>query len=205
MMKIRNIEWDIADLLGLPSDANIPDDTEEIADYLSDEYEFCVSSFEIQTDFNKAYVVEGARDTDIEGLTFAVCSTKDRAELAKKKLFDGECEDELTVYEVDVDTATINDVKVSLAEKPMTDEEIHKMIDSFSSYEQDRIYRYLWGQHVREDVISHAETIGVELDDCIIDTVVDRYVERGDYDCNLDYWTNIGNLIEEEGGNKNEN
>lgn len=130
-----------ADLLGLPSDANIPDDTEEIADYLSDKYEFCVISFEIQPDFKK----------------------------------------------------------------PMTDEELHKMIDSLSSYEQDRIYRYLWGQHVREDVISHAETIGVELDDCIIDTVVDRYVERGDYDCNLDYWTNIGNLIEEEGGNKNEN
>ena len=79
-----------ADLLGLPSDVNIPDDTDEIADYLSDEYEFCVSSFEIQPDFNKAYVVEGAKDTDIEGLTFAVCSTKDRAELAKKKLFDGE-------------------------------------------------------------------------------------------------------------------
>lgn len=130
-----------ADLLGLPSKADIPDDTEEIADYLSDKYAFCVISFEIQPDFKK----------------------------------------------------------------PMTDEELHKMIDSLSSYEQDRIYRYLWSQHVREDVISHAENIGIGLDDGIIDTIVDRYVERGDYDCNLDYWTNIENLIEEEGGNKNEN
>lgn len=130
-----------ADLLCLPSEADIPDDAEEIADYLSDKYEFCVISFEIQPDFKK----------------------------------------------------------------PMTDEELHKMIDSLSSYEQDRIYRYLWSQHVREDVISHAENIGIGLDDGIIDTIVDRYVERGDYDCNLDYWTNIENLIEEEGGNKNEN
>jgi len=130
-----------ADLLGLPSEADIPDDTEEIADYLSDKYAFCVISFEIQPDFKK----------------------------------------------------------------PMTDEENHKMIDSLSSYEQDRIYRYLWSQHVREDIISHAENIGIGLDDGIIDTIVDRYVERGDYDCNLDYWTNIENLIEEEGGNKNEN
>lgn len=130
-----------ANLLGLPSEADIPDDTEEIADYLSDKYEFCVISFEIEPDFKK----------------------------------------------------------------PMTDEELHKMIDSLSSYEQDRIYRYLWSQHVREDVISHAENIGIGLDDGIIDTIVDRYVERGDYDCNLDYWTNIENLIEEEGGNKNEN
>ena len=130
-----------ADLLGLPSEADIPDDTEEIADYLSDKYAFCVISFEIQPDFKK----------------------------------------------------------------PMTDEDIHKMIDSLSSYEQDRIYRYLWSQHVREDVISHAENIGIGLDDGIIDTIVDRYVEHGDYDCNLDYWTNIENLIEEEGGNNNEN
>lgn len=130
-----------ADLLCLPSEADIPDDTEEIADYLSDKYAFCVISFEIQPDFKKQ----------------------------------------------------------------MTDEEIHKMIDSLSSYEQDRIYRYLWSQHVREDVISHAENIGIGLDDGIIDTIIDRYVEHGDYDCNLDYWTNIENLIEEEGGNKNEN
>ena len=33
------------------------DDTKEIADYLSDEYEFCVISFEIEPDFNKAYIV----------------------------------------------------------------------------------------------------------------------------------------------------
>lgn len=194
-----------ANLLGLPSEANIPDDTKEIADYLSDEYEFCVISFEIEPDFNKAYIVEGAKNTGVEGLTFAVCSTKDRAELAKKKLFDGECEDELTVYEVDVDTVTINDVKVSLVKKPMTDEEIHKMINSLSSYEQDRIYRYLWSQYVRKDVISHAESIGIELDDGAVDMIVDRYVEQGDYDCNLNYWANIENLIEEEGGNKNEN
>lgn len=101
-----------------------------------------------------------------------------------------------------IDGANINlanDTRVSLTEKSMTDEEIHKMIDSLSPYEQDRIYRYLWGQHVREDVISHAESIDVELDDEVIDIIVDRYVEQGDYDCNLNYWTNIENLIEEEG------
>lgn len=34
--------------------------------------------------------------------------------------------------------------------------------------------------------------------------IVDRYVEQGDYDYNLNYWANIENLIKEEGGNKNE-
>lgn len=195
-----------ADLLGLPSEVNIPDDTEEIADFLSDKFEFCVISFEIEPDFNKVYVVEGAEDTDMANITFAVCSTKDRAELAKEKLFDGKYEDELTVYEVDVDTITVNNAVINLAENPMTDKEIHEMIDSFSPYEQDRIYRYLWGQHVREDVVNHAENIGVELDDGTIDTIVDRFVEHGDYDCNLDYWANIENLIEEEeGGNRDEN
>ena len=72
-----------ADLLGLPSEVNIPDDTEEIADFLSDKFEFCVISFEIEPDFNKVYVVEGAEDTDMANITFAVCSTKDISELAK--------------------------------------------------------------------------------------------------------------------------
>lgn len=55
------------------------------------------------------------------------------------------------------------------------------------------------------DNISHAESIGIELDDGAVDMIVDRYVEQGDYDCNLNYWANIENLIKEEGGNKNEN
>lgn len=192
MMKIRNIKWDIdmdnvletidemaaekaAEVLGLPEEAYADMSSSERNDYIHDMFEHSPEA-----------------KADLLGLPSEADIPDDAEEIAD--YLSDKYEFCVISFEMQPDF-----------KKPMTDEEIHKMIDSFSSYEQDRIYRYLWGQHVREDVISHAETIGVELDDCIIDTVVDRYVERGDYDCNLDYWTNIGNLIEEEGGNKNEN
>ncbi len=37
----------------------------------------------------KLYVVEGEYDTDLEGMTFAVCTTRELAEKAKSLLFDG--------------------------------------------------------------------------------------------------------------------
>lgn len=57
--------------------------------------------------------------------------------------------------------------------------------------EQDNIYRYIWHQHVMEDVRSHAETLDIELTDDEIDTAAEYYVYDGDYDCNLSYWDNI--------------
>lgn len=191
-MRIRNIKWDIdmdnvletigemtvkevAEVLGLPEEAYADMNSSERNDYIYDVFEHSPEA--------KADLLCLPSEADIPD------DTEEIADYLSDK------------YEFCVISFEIQpDFK-----KPMTDEEIHKMIDSLSSYEQDRIYRYLWGQHVREDVISHAENIGIGLDDGIIDTIVDRYVERGDYDCNLDYWTNIENLIEEERGNKNEN
>lgn len=192
MMKIRNIKWDIdmdnvletideiavekaAEILGLPEEAYADMNSSERNDYIYDVFEHSPEA-----------------KADLLGLPSEADIPDDAEEIADylsdKYAF---C---VISFEIQPDF-----------KKPMTDEELHKMIDSLSSYEQDRIYRYLWSKRVREDVISHAENIGIGLDDGIIDTIVDRYVERGDYDCNLDYWTNIENLIEEEGGNKNEN
>ena len=61
MMKAVNIEWDITDDVfdyniddcDLPTSVEIPsyiEDIEDVADYLSDEYGFCVISFDIQED-----------------------------------------------------------------------------------------------------------------------------------------------------------
>ena len=51
-MKVTGIIWDTdgEDIDGLPEEVNIPDGIEEddIADYLSDEYGWCVESFSIE-------------------------------------------------------------------------------------------------------------------------------------------------------------
>lgn len=74
---------------------------------------------------------------------------------------------------------------------------IKEMLDGLAPADRDAAYRYLWAQHVREDVCSHAQTLDTELTADEIDYITERYVYDGDYDCNLDYWTNIENLIEE--------
>ena len=75
-------------------------------------------------------------------------------------------------------------------------------IDALTPAEQDEVYRYLWFQHVKEDVETHSENIdfkkhGIKFDDKEITTVAEKYVYDGEYDCNLSYWDNIENLIYE--------
>jgi hypothetical protein len=76
-------------------------------------------------------------------------------------------------------------------------EELKNRVDNLSAQERDDIYRYLWGQHVKEDIRSHVADMDIELDDGDIEAIMEQYVYEGRYDCNLDYWANIGNLIDE--------
>ena len=69
-------------------------------------------------------------------------------------------------------------------------------VDALTYEEQDDVYRYLWSQHVREDVESHANDIDADLTKEEIDKVVEMYVYQGKYECNIDYWSNIENLID---------
>lgn len=82
-------------------------------------------------------------------------------------------------------------------------EKLKNILDGLNTVEKDDLYRYLWAEHVKEDVESFAENIDIDIDDDIVEQVVYRYVYCGDYDCNLNYWTNIENLIKEEKENNN--
>ena len=52
------------------------------------------------------YIVEGQYNTDLEGMTFAVCTTKDKAEKALKMTCDGE---DVQITEIIADSIKIND------------------------------------------------------------------------------------------------
>ena len=54
----------------------------------------------------KLYVVEGMYDTDLEGLIFAVCTTKEKAEKALKMTLDGE---DVQITEMEADAIKIDD------------------------------------------------------------------------------------------------
>ena len=75
-------------------------------------------------------------------------------------------------------------------------------ISKMECLDKDALYRKLWANHVQEDVLNHSRALDKELNDDGIKKVVDRYVYHGDYDCNLSYWDNIENLIDEAYENK---
>ena len=70
----------------------------------------------------------------------------------------------------------------------------------------DAIYRAVKEEYVKDDVLEYiADNVGCSpvnkiLDagwrpDDIAESVAERWVYLGDYDCNLDYWANIESLI----------
>ena len=64
--------------------------------------------------------------------------------------------------------------------------------------QKDYIYRMAWFEHVYEDVKGRLLDLDIaDEDDAFKNTVAHRYVYEGDYDCNLSYWDNIDNLINE--------
>ncbi len=86
-----------------------------------------------------------------------------------------------------------------------TKEVAQVLCDNMPSELKDAVYRYLWLDYVKEDVRSIAdgtpdmfESFTDECYESIIESAARRYVYDGDYDCNLDYWTNIQNVLNEQ-------
>lgn len=75
------------------------------------------------------------------------------------------------------------------------EQKINTILKDLTEEEKDAIYRKLWYNHVLEDVYSLSTDEDIEITDDIAETIADRYVYNGDYDCNLSYWDNIRNLI----------
>ena len=78
------------------------------------------------------------------------------------------------------------------------------ILKALSDKQKDDIYRALWAEHVREDVLGWISDNKQQLLlkpamlECVINSVTERYVYECDYDCNQSYWDNIENLVEEE-------
>ena len=80
--------------------------------------------------------------------------------------------------------------------------EAKSISERLSASTKDELYRLLWKDHVMEDVEAELESTlddddNLSFDDkaYIINEVADRYVYGNEYDCNLSYWDNIDNLI----------
>ncbi len=68
-------------------------------------------------------------------------------------------------------------------------------------YLAEMVFRVVWKQYVKEDVLSRIEDvfddfISNDKRDDIADEAAEQYVFDGRYDSNLDYWSNLDNLID---------
>ena len=80
----------------------------------------------------------------------------------------------------------------------LTDSDVSESkINELSAIEKDKIYRMVWAEHVTDDILSHAEDMGVEISEEDAEILAESYVCDGEYDCNLSYWDNIENLMED--------
>ena len=60
----------------------------------------------------KLYILEGAYDSELEGMIFAVCTTEDKAKKAKElSIYDN---DDLDITEVIADTVCINNEIITI-------------------------------------------------------------------------------------------
>lgn len=74
--------------------------------------------------------------------------------------------------------------------------DIKAYIDSLSTENQEEVYKYLKAQRVRKDVVAYASQIcDKDLTDKQVKEIVRRYVYDHDYSHNVDYWSNLKNLI----------
>lgn len=81
--------------------------------------------------------------------------------------------------------------------------DINKLYYELTTREKDALYRRLWEDYVRDDVLGFLEDWNGDIPetqtgiDEMVDNVVNAYVYEGRHDCNLPYWTNIENLCRE--------
>lgn len=84
-----------------------------------------------------------------------------------------------------------------MIENPRLDDNTRKLFETLTSAETENIYRAVHFNYIVEDIKIVLKEEEKELKDSLIAEAAARYAYDGDYDCNLDYWSNIRNLVDE--------
>lgn len=71
-------------------------------------------------------------------------------------------------------------------------------INHLDSIEKDIVYRTLWQAYIEQDIKELAKERDVKLSKDDVSFMASRFVWEGDYDCNLSYWDNLSNLMNEQ-------
>ena len=68
---------------------------------------------------------------------------------------------------------------------------VQRILDKLKSNEKDELYRALWFEHVKKDVIVFASSNHININAQLADAVARNLVFQSGYDFNKSYWDNI--------------
>lgn len=67
---------------------------------------------------------------------------------------------------------------------------------NLTNEDRERIYREVLKDYTKQDILARAEDIDREVSEAQAEYLAYLWAYTGEYDCNLSYWDNIDNLIE---------
>lgn len=68
---------------------------------------------------------------------------------------------------------------------------VQRILDKLKSSEKDELYRALWFEHIKKDVVVFASSNHILVNFQIADAVAKNLVFQSEYDFNKSYWDNI--------------
>ena len=68
---------------------------------------------------------------------------------------------------------------------------VQRILDKLKSNEKDELYRALWFEHIKKDVIVFASSNHININAQLADAVAKNLVFQSEYDFGKSYWDNI--------------
>ena len=68
---------------------------------------------------------------------------------------------------------------------------INKIMEKLKPSEKDELYKELWFEHIKKDVVVFASSNHIPVNSQIADAVAKNLVFQSGYDFNQSYWDNI--------------
>ena len=68
---------------------------------------------------------------------------------------------------------------------------VQRILDKLKSSEKDELYKELWFEHIKKDVVVFASSNHIPVNSQMADAVAKNLVFQSEYDFDKSYWDNI--------------
>lgn len=76
---------------------------------------------------------------------------------------------------------------------------VQRILDKLKPDEKDELYRVLWFEHIKKDVVVFASSNHISVNSQIADVVAKNLVFQSGYNFGISYWDNIRSVLNDFG------